>query len=73
MAYTYAAVRLGNAPKVHLGVSYSDGAKFVTRCAAGKLRAADPTDDQITCINCLTRYGGDLYLYRTGKTRVTAP
>ncbi len=73
MAYTFTAVRLGSAPKVHLGVSYSEGAKYVTRCAAGRLRAADPTDEPITCFNCLTRYGGDLYLYRTGRTRATAP
>jgi hypothetical protein len=71
MAYTYAAVRVGGGKAVHLGQSYSIGGRFVTRCAAGGLKTATTTSDPITCINCLTRYDSDLYLFRAGRTRAS--
>lgn len=72
MSHSFAAVRIGAGSKVHLGIRYSADSPLRTRCAAGGNRTADQAEGAITCILCLTRYPGDLYLFKSGRSRVTA-
>jgi hypothetical protein len=67
-AFRFATVRVGANQTVHLGRSYNDGATFTVRCG---WHQAQPVEADITCINCLTRYPGDLYLFRAGRVPFT--